>query len=319
MQDPPSHTEFRKLVSRGFTPRQVEAVEPKVSEFVVQRIEKPRADGGGDIVTELFKPLRSLVVAHYLGVPEEDWAQKYQGPQDVPALRCTATSTIARRCASRTSTGKLGREIAARTAAVEDPRERLIESILVTLAMVRESPALSSWFATTRPPVAGELAGESDVIAALATAFLHSLGRDDPAAVQRRARWTVRVIISLLMYPDATPTRKTSDDRRIRRPDHGTRPRSAVSRQGFPGHGSGHPIGLRLDRFVWNAEILPKCFGHRAGGATVASHPAEVVTRVERRRPYRVQQPSSAVRARHPGDVGARRHRQVPVLVATGL
>ncbi|BAX93875.1 cytochrome P450 [Mycobacterium shigaense] len=75
MQDPPVHTEFRKLVSRGFTPRQVEAVEPKVREFVVERIEKLRAEGGGDIVTELFKPLPSMVVAHYLGVPEEDWAQ----------------------------------------------------------------------------------------------------------------------------------------------------------------------------------------------------------------------------------------------------
>jgi cytochrome P450 len=75
MQDPPVHTEFRKLVSRGFTPRQVEAVEPKVREFVVERIERLRADGGGDIVTELFKPLPSMVVAHYLGVPEEDRAQ----------------------------------------------------------------------------------------------------------------------------------------------------------------------------------------------------------------------------------------------------
>ncbi|MCW2664633.1 MAG: putative cytochrome [Mycobacterium sp.] len=75
MQDPPVHTEFRKLVSRGFTPRQVEAIEPKVREFVVERIEKLRADGGGDIVTELFKPLPSMVVAHYLGVPEEDRAQ----------------------------------------------------------------------------------------------------------------------------------------------------------------------------------------------------------------------------------------------------
>jgi cytochrome P450 len=43
MQDPPVHTEFRKLVSRGFTPRQVEAVEPKVREFVVERIERIRA------------------------------------------------------------------------------------------------------------------------------------------------------------------------------------------------------------------------------------------------------------------------------------
>src|ERR1700753_2667682 len=75
MTDPPVHTEFRKLVARGFTPRQVEAVEPKVREFVVERIEGLRSDGGGDIVTELFKALASIAVAHYLGVPEEDWAQ----------------------------------------------------------------------------------------------------------------------------------------------------------------------------------------------------------------------------------------------------
>ena len=72
MQDPPVHTEFRKLVSRGFTPRQVEAVEPKVREYVIERIERIRRTGGGDIVKELFKPLPSMVVAHYLGVPEED-------------------------------------------------------------------------------------------------------------------------------------------------------------------------------------------------------------------------------------------------------
>ncbi|WP_418003133.1 cytochrome P450 [Mycobacterium sp. PDNC021] len=72
MTDPPVHTEFRKLVSRGFTPRQVEAVEPKVREFVVERLEKLKAAGGGDIVAELFKPLPSMVVAHYLGVPEAD-------------------------------------------------------------------------------------------------------------------------------------------------------------------------------------------------------------------------------------------------------
>lgn len=75
MQDPPAHTEFRKLVARGFTPRQVEAVEPAVREFVLERIERLRAAGGGDIVAELFKPLPSMVVAHYLGVPEADRAQ----------------------------------------------------------------------------------------------------------------------------------------------------------------------------------------------------------------------------------------------------
>jgi cytochrome P450 len=75
MQDPPVHTEFRKLVARGFTPRQVQAVEPKVRDFVVERLDRLRAEGGGDIVAELFKPLPSMVVAHYLGVPEEDRTQ----------------------------------------------------------------------------------------------------------------------------------------------------------------------------------------------------------------------------------------------------
>src|ERR1700712_4076493 len=54
MQDPPVHTEFRKLVSRGFTPRPGEAVEPKVREYVVERVERIKSNGGGDIVAELF-------------------------------------------------------------------------------------------------------------------------------------------------------------------------------------------------------------------------------------------------------------------------
>ncbi len=72
MTDPPMHTAFRRLVARGFTPRQVAELEPEVRAFVADRLDRLLAAGGGDIVTELFKPLPSLVVAHYLGVPEED-------------------------------------------------------------------------------------------------------------------------------------------------------------------------------------------------------------------------------------------------------
>jgi cytochrome P450 len=72
MQDPPSHTDFRKLVARGFTPRQVADVEPAVREFVTDRLDHLIEAGEGDIVADLFKPLPSMVVAHYLGVPESD-------------------------------------------------------------------------------------------------------------------------------------------------------------------------------------------------------------------------------------------------------
>ncbi len=94
MQDPPVHTAFRKLVARGFTPRQVEAVEPRVREFVVERIERLRADGGGDIVAELFKPLPSMVVAHYLGVPEADRG-KFDGWTDAIVAANTTEAGIA--------------------------------------------------------------------------------------------------------------------------------------------------------------------------------------------------------------------------------
>jgi len=72
MLDPPDHTAFRRLVSRGFTPRQVSTLEPLVRAFVVERLDRLRDEGGGDIVEALFKPLPTMVVAHYLGVPEQD-------------------------------------------------------------------------------------------------------------------------------------------------------------------------------------------------------------------------------------------------------
>lgn len=94
MQDPPVHTEFRKLVARGFMPRQVERLEPKVREFVVQRLERLQADGGGDIVVDLFKPLPSMVVAHYLGVPEQDRAQ-FDGWTDAIVAATTSEDGVA--------------------------------------------------------------------------------------------------------------------------------------------------------------------------------------------------------------------------------
>ncbi|MDQ6526193.1 cytochrome P450 [Nocardioides sp. LHD-245] len=72
MTDPPVHTTFRKLVARGFTPRQVRELEPVVRAYAAERLDALRAAGGGDVVAELFKPLPSLVVGHYLGVPAAD-------------------------------------------------------------------------------------------------------------------------------------------------------------------------------------------------------------------------------------------------------
>jgi hypothetical protein len=72
MMDPPEHTALRKLATRRFTPQQVRALDPMIRAFVVERIERLRELEEADVVAELLKPLPSLVVAHFLGVPAGD-------------------------------------------------------------------------------------------------------------------------------------------------------------------------------------------------------------------------------------------------------
>ena len=84
---------------------------------------------------------------------------------------------------------------------IHDPGQRLVAGVVNTLRSVRESPALSSWFATTQPPIGGQVAEHSEVIKALAAGFVTSLGDEQPDIVERRARWLVRIITSLLLFP----------------------------------------------------------------------------------------------------------------------
>ncbi len=72
MMDPPDHTALRKVIASHFTPAKVEAVEPMIREFVVDAVERLREMGEGDIIEEFFKPFPSMIVAHFLGVPQED-------------------------------------------------------------------------------------------------------------------------------------------------------------------------------------------------------------------------------------------------------
>lgn len=92
-------------------------------------------------------------------------------------------------------------EMGKRIADIADPQERLLEGVVASLRSVRESPALSSWFASAQRPIGGEMAERSDVIKALTEAFLRSLGLEGRADVEQRARWLVRVMISLLVFP----------------------------------------------------------------------------------------------------------------------
>jgi AcrR family transcriptional regulator len=96
---------------------------------------------------------------------------------------------------------RLYREMTEQINSVVDPRDRLIEGMLASLRNVRESPALASWFATSQRPIGAEMAEQSEVIKALTEAFVISLGPDDAELVAHRARWLVRVMTSLFLFP----------------------------------------------------------------------------------------------------------------------
>jgi len=96
---------------------------------------------------------------------------------------------------------RLYREMTDQINSEDDPRERLIEGMMASMRNVRESPALASWFATTQRPIGAEMAEQSEVIRALTEAFVISLAPDDPEVVALRARWLVRVMTSLFLFP----------------------------------------------------------------------------------------------------------------------
>lgn len=65
-RDPPDHTRLRRLVSKAFTPRAVEALRPRIQQLVDDSLD--RIDGGGDLVAELAFPLPFAVINEMLGM-----------------------------------------------------------------------------------------------------------------------------------------------------------------------------------------------------------------------------------------------------------
>jgi len=97
-------------------------------------------------------------------------------------------------------THRVFRDVGERVRTTGDPGARLLDAIVAALHEVRENPALASWFAPAQRPIGGEMAERSEVIQALTEAYLRALGWDDDR-VERRARWVVRVMVSLLTFP----------------------------------------------------------------------------------------------------------------------
>jgi pimeloyl-[acyl-carrier protein] synthase len=70
--DPPDHTRIRKLASKAFTPRAVEAMRPHVADLVARLLDAVADAGSMDVVADLAQPLPVTVISEMLGLPESD-------------------------------------------------------------------------------------------------------------------------------------------------------------------------------------------------------------------------------------------------------
>lgn len=73
--DPPDHTRLRKLVSKAFSPRVVNALQADVSGLVDGLLDRVAGKGDFDVVEDLAYPLPVAVICRLLGVPLEDEPQ----------------------------------------------------------------------------------------------------------------------------------------------------------------------------------------------------------------------------------------------------
>src|SRR6266404_8800257 len=86
--DAPEHTRYRKLVNRGFTPRQMRMLEPHIRELTSKIIDEVIEQGGCDYVVDVAAEVPLQVIAEMLGVPMEDrhklfeWSNRMIGSED---------------------------------------------------------------------------------------------------------------------------------------------------------------------------------------------------------------------------------------------
>ena len=72
MADPPDHTRLRRLVSRSFTPRQVERLRPAIGALGDDLLDTMADAGDVDFMSAFALPLPMAVIGELVGVPVED-------------------------------------------------------------------------------------------------------------------------------------------------------------------------------------------------------------------------------------------------------
>jgi cholest-4-en-3-one 26-monooxygenase len=99
--DPPRHNKFRNLVSKGFTPRMIAALEPSIRASAKLVVDRVAQLGECDFVRSIAAELPLIIIAELLGVPQDDrgkvfdWSNRLIGFDDPEFQTSLADGKIA--------------------------------------------------------------------------------------------------------------------------------------------------------------------------------------------------------------------------------
>ena len=71
-EDPPQHDDHRGVLSRVFTPKKMNALEPRVRDYARRSLDPLVGEGRFDFITNLGAELPMRTIGYLLGVPEQD-------------------------------------------------------------------------------------------------------------------------------------------------------------------------------------------------------------------------------------------------------
>lgn len=97
----PDHTRIRRLVSKAFTPRMVQALRPTVARLAEDLVTGLVEEGGGDLIKAVAEPLPVAVIAEMLGVPAGDrgllrpWSAAITGMYELNPTPAAAERAVA--------------------------------------------------------------------------------------------------------------------------------------------------------------------------------------------------------------------------------
>jgi cytochrome P450 len=76
--DPPGHVKYRRLVQRGFTPKMVAQLEPRIRTHARRIIDNVARKGHCDFVNHVACELPLILICELMGVPDEDRPQIFE-------------------------------------------------------------------------------------------------------------------------------------------------------------------------------------------------------------------------------------------------